>query len=69
MRVWGHARPENVRYSEIPSEAILGHEQSRSSYMACGVLYPIFDCPLHAQPADFEFPQEKILRLAEQQVG
>ena len=24
---------------------------------------------LHAKPADFEFPQEKVLRLAEQQVG
>ena len=24
---------------------------------------------LHAKPADFEYPQEKVLRLAEQQVG
>ena len=32
----------------------------------------LFGCPcihLHAKPADFEFPQEKVLRLAEQQVG
>ena len=31
--------------SEIASEAILGQKQSRSSYMAHGVLHPIFGCP------------------------
>ena len=31
--------------SEIASEAILGQKQSRSSYMVCRVLHPIFGCP------------------------
>ena len=34
-----------IRCSEIASEAILGQKQSCSSYMARGVLHPIFDCP------------------------
>ena len=34
-----------IRCSEIASEANLGQKQSRSSFMACGVLHPIFDCP------------------------
>ena len=50
-----------IRCSEIASEAILGQKLSRSSYMARG---EIFVCP-----HDFEFPREKLLRLAEQQVG
>ena len=33
-----------IRCSEIASEAILGQKQSCSSYMACGVLHPIFGC-------------------------
>ena len=42
--------------SEIASEAILGRNPSRSNYMAQGVLYPLFG-------------QDKVLRLAEQQLG
>ena len=62
-----------IRCSEIASEAILGHRQSHSSYTArrVTVLHPIFGCPrMHAfaKPADLEFPREKALRLAEQQV-
>ena len=34
-----------MRCSEIASEAILGQKQSRSSYMARGVLHQIFGCP------------------------
>ena len=34
-----------IRCSEIASEAILGQKQSCSSYMARGVLHPIFGCP------------------------
>ena len=33
-----------IRCSEIASEAILWQKQSGSSYMARGVLHPIFDC-------------------------
>ena len=62
--------PQEIRCSGIASEAIFGQLQSCSSYMASGVLHPIFGCPcMHSNPADFEFPQEKVLRLAEQQVG
>ena len=43
----------------------MGQKQSRSSYMARGVLH--FDCAF-AKPAYFEFSREKVLRLAEQQV-
>ena len=35
-----------IRCSEIVPEAILGQKRSRSSYMACRVLHPIFGCPL-----------------------
>ena len=31
-----------IRCSEIVSEAILGQKQSRSDYLARGVLHPIF---------------------------
>ena len=34
-----------IRCSEIASVAILGQKQGRSSYMAHGVLHPIFGCP------------------------
>ena len=34
-----------IRCSEIVSEAIFGQKQSCSSYIAHGVLHPIFDCP------------------------
>ena len=37
--------PQEIRCSEIASEAILGQKQSRSSYMARGILHPIFGCP------------------------
>ena len=61
-----------IRCPEIASEAILGQKQSRS-YMACGVLHPISGCPrmpmTFPMPVDFEFPREKVLRLAEQKVG
>ena len=60
-----------IRCSGIASEAVLGQNQSRSSYMAGGALHQILGCPRNAFaiPADFEFPQEKVLRLTEQQVG
>ena len=49
----------------------MGQKQNRSSYMAREVLHPIFGCPWKSavKPADFEFPQEKVLRSAKQQVG
>ena len=34
-----------IRCSEIAFEVILEQKQSHSSYMACGVLHPIFGCP------------------------
>ena len=43
-----------------------------SSYMARGVLHPIFDPPCtyaFDEPDEFEFTREKVLSLAEQQVG
>ena len=46
--VWGHALPGKfleIRWSEIASEAILGQKHSHTSYMARGVLHPIFACP------------------------
>ena len=45
-----------IRCSEIASVAILGQKQSHSSYMAHGVLHPIFGCPCtFTKLADFEF--------------
>ena len=68
--IWGHAPPEEIRCSEIASEAILEQKQNCSSYMACGVLHQIFDGPCaFAKPAVLELLQEKVLRLAEQQAG
>ena len=49
-----------IRYSEFASGAIFGQKQSRSSYyfiQCLALLYMHF--------ADFKFPQEKVLRLAE----
>ena len=73
MQDWGgHAPPENcleIRCSEIASEAIFKQKQSCCSYIAHGVLHPIFDCPcMHAfaKPDDFKFPREKVLQLSEQ---
>ena len=57
--------PQEIRSSEIVCEAILGQKQSRSSYMACSVMHPI-SMYAFAKPADFEFPLQKVLRLAEQ---
>ena len=42
--IWGHAPTGNVLKFDalrFASEAILGHKQSRSSYMAHRVLHPI----------------------------
>ena len=33
-----------IRCSEIASEAILGQKHSYNSYLALGVLHPIFSC-------------------------
>ena len=69
--VWGMPPPRKfleIRCSEITSDAILGQKQGRSSCMACGVLHPI-SMYAFAKPADFQFPQQKVLRLVEQQVG
>ena len=47
-KVWGHAPPVKIleiRCSEMASGAILGQKQSCGSYMAPGVLHPIFGCP------------------------
>ena len=44
----GGILPQDVfrmKCSEIASEVILGQRHSHSSYMACGVLHPIFGCP------------------------
>ena len=40
-----HAPDQEIRWSELASEAILGQKQNRKSYMARGVLHPIFGCP------------------------
>ena len=52
-----------IRCSEIASGAIFGQKQSHSSYY-----FIQFLAVLHAfaKPADFKFPREKVLRLAEQ---
>ena len=58
-----------IRCSEIASEAILGQKQSRNTWI---VEYCIqFGCHVYAfvKPADIEFPREKVLRLAEKQIG
>ena len=51
-----------IRCSEIASGAIFGQKQSPL------VATTIFDCPIHAfaKLADFKFPREKVLKLAEQ---
>ena len=64
--VWGDAPPGNfleIRCSEVASGAIFGQKQSCSSYY-----FIQFLAVLHAfaKPADFKFPREKVLRLAEQ---
>ena len=63
-------RFSEIRCSEIASGAILGQKQSRSSYMATRNIASNFWLFIYAlvKPADFEFPIEKVLGLAEQQV-
>ena len=50
-----HRLTLEIRCSEIASEAILGPNRSRSSYMACRVLHPIFGCPYSYAFADINF--------------
>ena len=60
--------PQEIRCSEIASEAILGQKYSHTSYLARGVLHLIFSCPrmhLLYKPADLNFP---VLLFSEQQV-
>ena len=64
---------EEIKCSEIGSEAILGQKQSRTSsisHMARRVLLSNFWLSMYAfaKPADIEFPRGKVLRLTEQQV-
>ena len=56
-----------IRCSEIASEAILGQKQSRSSYMARASFW--LSMYAFAMPVDIKFQQEKVLSLAEHQVG
>ena len=54
-----------IRCSEIASGGIFGQKQSHSSYY---IFHPMLSCSiciLLIKPADFKFPQEKVLRLAE----
>ena len=56
-----------IRCSEIASEAILGQKQNRiATWLA---EYCIQFLAVHVRICDFEFPQEKVLKLAEQQMG
>ena len=62
-----------IRWYET-AEAILGQKQSHSNYMARKVLHPIFACPrtymyAFVKPADIKFQREKVLMLAELQLG
>ena len=61
----GACSPRKIGCSEIAPEAIM------STYMACIVLHPVFACHIwtFAKPAHIEFPGDKVLWLAEQQVG
>ena len=59
-----HRKFFEIRCSEIASGAIFGQKQSLSNYnfiQNLAVLHALF-----AKPADFKFPREKVLRLAEQ---
>ena len=40
----GACSPRKFRCPEIASEAILGQKHSHTSYLARGVLHPIFSC-------------------------
>ena len=69
--VWGlGARsPRNffeIKCSEIASEAILGHRQILSSYIARGALDSIL---LSTYALAIPVSREKVLKLTEQQVG
>ena len=57
-----------IRCSEIASHAVLAQKLSHNSYLARGVLHPIFSMYAFTKTADLEFSREKVLRLAEQQV-
>ena len=63
--VWGcsHRKYLEIRCSEIASGAIFGQKKSLSSYYFIQFLAVIH---AFAKPADFKFPQEKVLKLAEQ---
>ena len=50
-----------IRCSEVASGVSFGQKQSRSSYYIWLSYVHAF-----AKPADFKFPQEKVVRLAEQ---
>ena len=51
--------------------AVLGQKQSRSNTCLAEYIASNFWLTTYAfaKPADFKFPKEKVLRLAEQQVG
>ena len=72
--VWGHAPPREIRCSEIASEAILGTCKSGAvvaTWLAGYCIQPVLAVLIYAfgKPGDVEVPQEKVLRLAEQQVA
>ena len=56
-----------IRCSEIASEAVLGQKQSRSATWLTEYIASNFWLTTYAfaKPADFKFPKEKVLRLAE----
>ena len=61
--VWGYA-PQEIRCSEIASEAILGPKQSRSRYVAREYCIHFWlSTYAFGMPADFEFPREKVLKV------
>ena len=62
--------PHNIFRNKIASEAILGQKHRHSSYLTRGSIAPNFYLSMYAftKPADFEFSQEEVLKLAEQQV-
>ena len=63
--VWGCSPRKflKIRCSEIASGVIFGQKKSLSSYY-----FIQFSAVIHAfaKPADFKFPQEKVLKLAKQ---
>ena len=71
--VWGHAPPGNFQKLDA-LRLLLRPFWDRSRAVVAtwppAILHPIFGCSYYAlvKPADFEFPIEKVLGLAEQQV-